>query len=267
MSIPLGVVFIVNNFYFKVDTLILFYFKGAADVGIYSVAYKILETTTFMGASLANSLKPLFSRDVSGNPARAARAASQGIIMLVFLSLLILIAVIPFSQEIIILLSNQSFTGGAPILVILAIACIFISINVLLGELMIAKDLRRYLIFVAIVTLLFNIVANIIFIPKYSYTAAAYITMASEILLLIFGLSKVLTYIPLSFDFWRMTKISFAAGVAIMVSFLFKNNGYNFILGIITSFVVYASLAYLIDAIPKTMIFDYFQSIKKRWIN
>lgn len=267
LSVPLGVVFIVNNFYFKVDTLILFYFKGASDVGIYSVAYRILETTTFMGAALANSLKPLFSRDINRNPERTARAASQGITMLVFLSLLIIIAAIPFSNEIIIFLSNVNFIGGAPILVILAIACIFISINILLGELMIAKDLRRYLIFVAVTTLMFNIVANIVFIPKYSYTAAAYVTMASEILLLIFGLSKVLTYIPLKFDFWRIFKIVLSATMAILVGFLIKNSGQNFIIGILISFAIYATLAYTIDAIPKIMIFDYFQSIKRKWIN
>ncbi len=267
LSIPLGVVFVVNNFYFKVDTLILFYFKGAGDVGIYSVAYRILETTIFIAAFLANSLKPLLSRNVINDAAKAARAASRGFTMLFFMSLPIVIAAIPFSKEIIIFLSNSEFIGGAPILVILSIASIFIYLNILLGEIMIAKDLRRYLIVVAIFTLLFNITANIILIPNYSYVAAAYVTMASELLLFILGLSKVMSFMPIKFDFWRMTKISVSALVAVFIGLIIKNSGLNFSIGILASFVFYGSFAYLIDAIPKMMISEYFYSIKNKWVN
>jgi O-antigen/teichoic acid export membrane protein len=209
----------------------------------------------------------LLSRDVISDTARAARAASRGFTILFFMSLPIVIAAIPFSREIIIFLSNSEFIGGAPILVILSIASIFIYLNILLGEIMIAKDLRRYLIVVAIVTLLFNIAANIIFIPKYSYTAAAYITMASELLLFIFGLSKVLSFIPLKFDFWRMNKITVSALLAVFIGLIIKNSGLNFAIGILASFIFYGSLAYLIDAIPKLMISDYFYSIKRKWKN
>lgn len=267
LSVPLGVVFIVNNFYFKVDTLILFYFKGATEVGIYSVAYRVLETTIFIAAFLANSLKPLLSRDVISNADRAARAASQGVTMLFFMSLVIVIAAIPFSQEIIIFLSNSEFIGGAPILIILSFTSIFIYINILMGEIMIAKDLRRYLIVVAIITLLFNIVANIIFIPIYSYTAAAYITLFSEILLLTLGLSKVLTILPLKFDSGRLLKTALCATASIVVGFIFKIFGINFIIGIFSSLVLYSLLAYSIDAIPKSMIFEYLLSTKKKWTN
>ena len=44
MSAP-GSCLIVNNIYFKIDSLMLFYYKGAVDVGIYAVAYRVLETT------------------------------------------------------------------------------------------------------------------------------------------------------------------------------------------------------------------------------
>jgi O-antigen/teichoic acid export membrane protein len=267
LSIPLGIVFVVNNFYFKVDTLILFYFKGAEDVGIYSVAYRILETTIFIAAFLANSLKPLLSRNVISDAGKAARAASRGFTMLFFMSLPIVIASIPFSKEIIIFLSNSEFLGGAPILVILSIASVFIYLNILLGEIMIAKDLRRYLIVVAVLTLTLNIGANIIFIPKYSYTAAAYVTMASELLLFVLGLSKVLTFLPLKFDFWRMAKIGLCAFLAIIIGLGIRSSGLNFAIGVLASFIFYGSSAYLIDAVPKSMISDYFYSVKRKWTN
>lgn len=229
LSLPLGIVFIVNNFYFKVDTLILFYFKGAADVGIYSVAYKVLETTTFVAAFLAYSLKPLLSVSVFNDKDRAANAVSRGITFLLYSAFAIAIACIPFSREIIIFFSNSEFLAGAPVLIILSFAIIFIYVNILFGEIMIARDMRKYLIWVSIIVLLFNLITNIIFIPKYSYIAAAYTTLISEMLLLVFGYIAAKKTIPLKIDFWRILKLLFSAIIAIAIGFLLRSTGIYFL--------------------------------------
>lgn len=265
LSLPLGVVFIVNNFYFKVDTLILFYFKGAAEVGIYSVAYKILETTIFVAAFLAYSLKPMLSVNVETDREKAGRAINRGITFLFFCALTLAIMSIPFSKQMILFLSDSAFLGGAPVLIILSFAVIFIYINILMGEIMIAKDLRRYLFWVSIIVLLFNIVSNIILIPRYSYIAAAYTTLASETLLLVFGMSAARKIIPLSVDFWRISKLIFAATASIGVAFLLKLTGIYFIFSIILSVGFYILLAYLINAVPQHMIKNYLTSVKNKW--
>lgn len=267
LSLPLGVVFIVNNFYFKVDTLILFYFKGPAEVGIYSVAYKILETTIFVAAFLAYSLKPMLSVNIEANREKAGRAINRGITFLVFTALALAIMSIPFSAQMILFLSNAAFLGGAPVLIILSFAVIFIYVNILMGEIMIAKDLRRYLLWVSVIVLLFNIITNIIFIPKYSYIAASYTTLASEILLLVFGLSAARKIIPLSVDFWRIAKLIFAAAASVGLAYLLKFSGIYFIISIILSIGFYIMLAYLIDAVPRQMIKDYLFSVKSKWTN
>ena len=267
LSLPLGVVFIVNNFYFKVDTLILFYFKGAAEVGIYSVAYKILETTIFVAAFLAYSLKPMLSVNIESDRAKAGRAVTHGVTFLIFCALTLAIMSVPFSKQMILFLSGSAFLGGAPVLIILSFAVIFIYVNVLMGEIMIAKDLRRYLLWVSVIVLLFNIVANIILIPRYSYIAAAYTTLACEMLLLVFGFSAARKIIPLSVDFWRITKLIFAATVSVGVAFLLKLNGRYFIFSIILSVGSYIILTYLIGAIPRNMVKGYLLSIKSKWTN
>ena len=265
LSIPLGIVFIVNNFYFKVDTLILFYFKGATDVGIYSVAYKVLETTVFAAAFLAYSLKPLLSVSVEKDKEKASRATTKGLLFLLFMSLCIAIACVPFSKEIIIFFSNSSFLGGAPVLIILSFASIFIYLNILFGEIMIAKDMRKYLIWVSLSVLAFNVATNIIFIPKYSYLAAASTTLASEILLLILGYIFVSRQLPLRLDFFRSAKLLFSALLAIVLALLLKAIGLYFIIGIILSLGFYLFSAYAVDAVPKHLINDYLFSIKNKW--
>ena len=265
LSVPLGIVFIVNNFYFKVDTLILFYFKGADQVGIYSVAYKVLETTVFAAAFLAYSLKPLLSVSVERDKEKASRAITKGLTFLFFMSLCIAIACMPFSKEIILFFSNASFLGGAPALIILSFASIFIYLNILFGEIMIAKDMRKYLIWISIIVLAFNIITNIIFIPKYSYLAAASTTLASEILLLIFGYAVTSKQIPIRLDFFRTAKLLFSAVFSIIFALLLKATGLYFVISILLSLGFYLLFAYALDAVPKNMINDYLISIKNKW--
>ena len=264
MSIPMGVIFVVDNFYFKVDTLILFYFKGAVDVGIYAIAYRVLETTMFAAAFLAYSLKPLLSKNIENDKEKAAKAATQGLTFLLFMALSIVVACTTFSKEIITFLANSDFVSGAPALIILSFSGILIYLNVLLGEIMIARDLRKYLFVLAISVLAFNIITNIIFIPRYSFIAAAYTTLASEILLFVLGFYMSKKIIPLKIDFGRFFKLAISAVLAILLASAMKSTGLYFLFPIAISLGFYLFVAYILDAVPKNIINNYLSSIKNR---
>ncbi|PIU24476.1 hypothetical protein COT12_00800 [Candidatus Berkelbacteria bacterium CG08_land_8_20_14_0_20_39_8] len=265
LSLPFGMIFILNNFYFKVDTLILFYFKGASQVGIYAIAYRVLETTIFAASYLSYSLKPLLSSSIDSDKERSAKAVSRGLVFLFSMSLIIVVVCLPFSRQIILFLSNSDFLAGAPVLVVLAFASIFIYSNTLISEILIAKDERRYLLIMAVSILLFNVISNIILIPIYSFYAAAATTLASEILMLTIGFLKIRKIIPLQIDFVRLGKLLLSATVAIFISFGLNIFGLYFILSIMIGISIYALLAYTIDAVPKEMVKDYLTSLRSKW--
>jgi O-antigen/teichoic acid export membrane protein len=265
MSLPLGAVFIVNNFYFKLDTLILFYYKGASQVGIYAVAYRVLETTMFAASFLAYSLKPLLSTNVNDDKQKAANAVSRGFTFLLAMSLLIGIACIPFSRQIIVFLSDKDFIGGAPVLIILSFASIVIYFNTLLAEVIIAKDHRRYLFFMMASVLLFNFITNVIFIPRYSYIAAASTTLASETYLFALGYSKAKKILPIHFDWPRVLKLLLSAALAIIAGMMLRTTSLYFAVDIVIAFIIYGLLVYLFDAVPRDLVNDYLLSIKNRW--
>jgi len=217
----------------------------------------------FAAGYLAHSLMPLFSANIESDKEKAAGAASRGLTFLLAMSLAISVICIPVAKDIIVFLSTEAFSAGAPIIIILVFASIFIYMNTLINEMLIAKDARRYLLIMAISILAFNITANIIFIPIYSFYAAATLTLLSEILIFIFGLSKARRVIPLKIDFLRMFKLILSAAISIAFGFLLHFVGVYFIVGIILSIGLYASLAFLIDAVPKDMVKDYLISIRK----
>ncbi|MDO8513871.1 MAG: flippase [bacterium] len=264
MSLPLGIVFIVNNFYFKVDTLILFFFKGATAVGIYSVTYRILETTLFTGSFLSSSLKPLLSTSVHNDPAKTEKALQRGSAFLVFMALFLTISCVTFPREIITLLSNNSFISGQYALVILGFVSIFIYTGGLLGEIMIALDLRRILIRNSIFILLFNVILNVLVIPRYSFTGAAVTTLISEIVLFTITATIVKKYFKLAFDWPRIAKLLGIAFLSILLGYTFKSYT-PFLLNLPLVLLFYAVIAYFADAIPREITDNYLKTIKSRF--
>lgn len=265
MALPLGIVFIVNNLYFRVDTLILFYYKGAVDVGIYSVAYRVLETTLFAGSYLASSLKPLFATSINTDRAKTEKMLSQSLTFLLFMALIITSVCLSLPKEIILFLSNNQFIGGAGALTILGFATIFIYLSGVLGEIMIAKDMRKILLIISVFILIFNVGLNIILIPRYSYIGAAYATLFSEIVLLSLGFlaaSRVVTIRP---DYLRIFKLILVGAVSVILSIALKKVVPNFILIFLFNIIFYLTVSYLIDAVPRETINSYLITYKKRW--
>lgn len=264
MSIPLGIVFIVNNLYFKVDTLILFALKGASAVGVYSVAYRVLETTLFAGSYLSSSLKPLLSTSVHNDKEKTEKALHRGSAFLIFMALFLTITCVTFSREIIILLSNESFVAGKSALIILGFVSIFLYLSGLMGEILIALDLRKTLIFNALFILVFNVVLNLQVIPKYSYTGAAATTLISEIVLFTLTASVVKKHFTLAFDWWRIFKLFIIATFTIFIGFFLKYY-LPFLINLPIILILYTLLAYYLDAIPKEMTASYLQTIKAKF--
>lgn len=265
MSLPLGIVFIVNNIYFRIDALILFSYKGAVDAGIYSVSYKVLETTLFAGSFLATSLKPLFSTSIVENKERAEKALTYAITFLLFMALAVATVSIAFSKEIILFISNADFLPGAPVLVILAIASILIYLNGIFGEIMIAKDLRKPLIVMSLCILVFNVTLNLILIPRYSYFGAAWATTISEILLIIAGYLISRRVLNIYFDWIRILKLLVIGTMSVLIAILLKKFGLNFIINILLILSFYGLTSYYSDAVPKGTVREYLKVIKNKW--
>lgn len=265
MAAPLGVVFIVNNLYFKVDTLILLYFKGGSDVGIYAVAYRVLETTLFAGSYLSSSLKPLLSKSIGEDQTKASKALSQANVFLLFMALIIAIICLSFPKEIILFLSNSDYLPGWQAMMILGLAGIFIYLSGMMGEVMIAKDLRKKMIAISTFILCFNIALNLYLIPRYSYNGAALATLISEIILFSISYSISKRVVTLSFDLVRIFKLIFISALTAILAFGLKSLGLFFIPNILLIIIFYLTTCYFFDAVPKAVVANYLTSISNKW--
>lgn len=254
LSWPIGIVFIVSNLFFRLDSLMLFVIKGAAAVGIYSVAYKILEVTAFIGSYFAGALKPTIAEHIDHQKEFLSNVMRKSFNIMLFLAMPVTITCAIYAKDIIIFLSNTDFVSGSPALVFLAFTLPIIFFDVLLSEILIANDERKLFIRIAVFVLLFNFVFNLIFIPKYSFMGAAWGTFISEIVLFAINLYYTQKIVPFKIDFSGIGNILLVTALTAAAAYLLKLTGLYFIISIIIALAIYAVLCILFQVINKSTI-------------
>jgi len=251
LSWPIGIVFIVSNLFFRLDTMMLFVIKGATAVGIYSVAYKVLEVTAFIGSYFASALKPTLAENIDHKKEFLSSVMRKSFNIMLLLAMPVTVACAVFAKDIIIFLSNADFVSGSPALVFLAFTLPIIFFDVLLSEILIANDERKLFIRIAVFILIFNFIFNLIFIPLYSFMGAAWGTFVSELVLFVVSLYYTRKIVPFKIDFSGIGKILIVAILTTTIAYILKLSGLYFILSIIISLAVFALLTLIFRIVTK----------------
>ena len=188
-SFPVGLISVLALFYFKIDTLILSIFRGAIEVGIYGLAYKIIENLLVLWGFYMATLYPLLSNLLSKRKTIEAGGLWRKslLISLGFSATIIIIGYI-FAPLVIQILGGREFGGSVIALRILLFSLPLFFVNNLFYHTFLAKNETRRPLLAIISSLIFNLILNLIFIPKWGYIAAAFNTLITEEFLLVFYL-------------------------------------------------------------------------------
>jgi len=188
---PLGVYLLVYAVYDRgIDSFFLKTFVNSEAVGFYGLAYKIHGNLIFGAAFLMNSLFPIISA-LKNDEERLKLIFKKAFSVLFFFGLLSLFLGTLFAPLIIRIISGAKFVLSVNILRILLFATFFSFLNHLNGYLLISLNEQKKLLVFSLFSLILNLVLNTIFIPRYSFWAAAAVTVLTE------GLIFVLTSVYL----------------------------------------------------------------------
>lgn len=199
-SLPMGAFLVFFSIYNRVDIVILEYFKGVEDVAIYNLAYKVHDNLVLGAAFLMASAFPVISR-MYANPGakRMLMSFYKKLFAILAVGGLLVAFVFYIAAPIVIqLLTGREFlefTDSVMALRILVFATFISYLNHLTGYSLIAFGKQKLILLVGVVALAFNVTANIIFIPFYSWTAAAVITVLTE--LIVFSLTFTLVSVKM----------------------------------------------------------------------
>ncbi len=187
-SFPLGLTLLFNVVYFHIDSIILTFTRTSAEVGIYGLAYKIFELPLVLPTFFMNALYPVMLTYQKNELKHIIR---KSCILLFFTSLLFTVAVW-FSAPLLVYIKTD-FSSAIPALRVLSLGLPFFFLSSLTMWILIAARKQHALVYIYGGSMVFNIALNMVFIPQYGYMAAAWITVASEALvLLVSGIAVVL---------------------------------------------------------------------------
>ncbi|NCQ06303.1 MAG: flippase [Candidatus Moranbacteria bacterium] len=256
-SLPMGATAIITFAYFKMDTILLSLLQTSAHVGIYNVAYKVMENLIFFPAMLSGLILPLLSRFIYTDREQFEEIAHKTFKVFVIIVTPILIGTWFLADDIIRIVSGTAFLESVPVLRILIFSLGFIFFGNYFNMLLIVgnaqKKLMQTLFFVAV----FNIVLNSLLIPRFSYRGAAFASLMTEmgvVLLTSFLVYKYIHYRP---SFENMGRIGFAGLLMGMVMFFLSP--LSFFLAGFGGIFVYVFALWLFKAISPQEIVSLFQ--------
>lgn len=181
-GIPVAISGLLILAYARIDQVLVYELAGAREAGLYAAAYRILEQSHFVPLAVATTFLPLVAAAHGADIARARRMTQHVINYMAVGSLPAFAFTLVASEQVIRLLFGDAFVPAAPALPVLMGAFVVICFGYLSGNLVIVLGLQRRFLRYALVALVFNVALNLVLIPPYGFLAAAWVTLATEIL-------------------------------------------------------------------------------------
>lgn len=175
-SWPIAATLTLNVVYFRADSFLIAAIKGVSDVGIYNVAYSVFQSALVLPTFIMNAYYPLMLKSFSG-----IKKVALGLLVLSIIGTLFTQAASPL---IIKLITGGGFSGSSQSLQILSLGFPAYFLSALLMWVMVARGRYKQMFLIYSLGLLINLTLNFIYIPRYSFIAASYITVISEYLIL-----------------------------------------------------------------------------------
>ena len=189
-SWPIAISIAFNLLYLKGDILFLAYFREQTEVGLYGVAYRILDVLTvlpvmLMGLVLPSLVKAWSSKNVELFRSRVAKLFD--VFMLAVVPIIIGAQLV--ATDLVHLIAGTEFTQAGPVLALLIIALLGVFLGALFGHLVVAINKQKPMTWGYVGVAIIAIAGYLWLIPDYGMYGAIWVTLVSE------GLIALITYL------------------------------------------------------------------------
>jgi O-antigen/teichoic acid export membrane protein len=191
-SLPLGLMFIFSQITFKADAILISLLSlppklgltNVEAVAIYTLPYKVFEVALVLPTFFMNAMYPIFVTGCRENRGKLQSVFRTTVKYMLALGLLASATLYVAAPTIVTVLGGQTFGQSVAVLRILAIGLVIFFLTQPISYLIVTLDRQKYLPAIYLASAVFNVTANLMFIPTYSFIASAYITWLSEALIL-----------------------------------------------------------------------------------
>lgn len=183
-SLVIGAHAIAAMALFRLDVVLLGLLRGDDEVAVYTVAYRLVETVTFLAWAVARTVYPVMTADPTPRRVGPALDEAVGLVAVPYVGFAVVALVLP-NQVLGLLFGSTYATLAAPVLMSLALAPLAFGWAFLLGRALTALRLERFTLLASVIALTANVGLNVALMPRYGAIAAAATTSVAYALQLL----------------------------------------------------------------------------------
>lgn len=181
---PMAALSISVMIYYRVDVVLLSLFQNAAQIGLYTVAYTLSETSIIIPTVFMTSLFPVISQMHENSKRSFADTCAKSAKYMLYIALPMAFTVTLWAVPIITIFYGDAFAGSAAALQIIIWSAAAMYVGIILGNAFVSANLQKLSMKITIGAMAFNIILNVLVIPTYGYLGASATTVATEAFIL-----------------------------------------------------------------------------------
>ncbi|WP_295614074.1 flippase [uncultured Methanobrevibacter sp.] len=249
-GLPFALNAIFSYIYYSIDVVMLTQMSNTYYVGLYNSAYKLVDIFAVFYAVYTATIFPVMSKLFKENTNVLNITLNKSIKYLSFITIPISVATLLYGTDMIVFCFGSKFSEAGSVLTLLVWSICFLFMNGATVTALNASNKERSVTIMYIFTSIFNIVFNLILIPKYNIYGAAVTTIMSDMFLLIFSIYvlykiDLLPSIRLIFDLLKITVASSIMGICLYM--LNLNMWFAIPVGIIIYLIVIIAIKFFDD--------------------
>jgi O-antigen/teichoic acid export membrane protein len=225
--------------YGKIDQVLVLHYEGLRDAGLYGAAYTLLDRVQFLPMVLMTTLFPIAAAAWPADPERARRAVQRVLGYMSLISLPTLAFTIIAARPLIVLLFGKPFAPAAVVLPVLMAAFVPICFGYVMGSLALVVDRQRTFVLIAFAGVVFNVAGNLVLLPRYGYLAAAWMTVATEVAVMVPASITILRAMNLAPDLRRLPRAVLAVAIMAALVILARDAGAGALVLMVVAAVAY----------------------------
>ena len=179
-SFSFGAHYIIGIFYFSIDNQMIVYYSGNEQLAIYQAFFKILVILLSVNSLLEGVFLPFLSskfREKSNEFRDLAKIINK---LILTLGLSLFVFFIFFASDILKLLYSDKYLSALVITIPISLILLSRVLATVYSVILTISSNQNLRVITVLVSLIINVILNFIFIPKYGFIGAAYVSMITH---------------------------------------------------------------------------------------
>jgi O-antigen/teichoic acid export membrane protein len=235
--------------YFQIDAVMLSTLVGEHETGIYRSATNLVFSLGAFSAAVVIALFPMIAQKYNTNREEAVKVASNAMFYSLLIAVPIAVGTTVLADPLIRFLYKSSYAEASVSLRILAWWIPVSFATNIFGHILGAIGLQRKVLLISILNAVFNVAANCYFIPKFGAVGASIITVATEIIGLVFLTFVVTKHFGFVYQVGRLLKIVIASLILIPLIGLSRSIHVGILIGF--GIILYIMALFILRALAK----------------